>query len=409
MSKIDELIAKLCPNGVEYKKLGEVGEFIRGSGLQKKDITDYDNGFGAIHYGQIYTYYSIHTNKTKSFVASAHSKNLKKAKSGNLVIATTSENDTDVCKAVAWLGKKDIAVSSDACIYRHSLEPKYVAYFFQSEQFQLQKLGNITGTKVRRVSPSCMAKFLIPVPPLEIQREIVKVLDTFTKLEAELKAELEARRRQYHYYRDQLLNFEGRDDVQWMTLGEVCKIQNGYAFKSSLFKTNGLPILRISNIQNERIDTKNLVYFNEKDYKINLYQFEIKKGDIVIAMSGATTGTIAISNLDTKYYLNQRVGKFIPKDNLLNKFLYFILRTHVDYFYQISAGGGAQPNLSSEQIKKISIPVPSLEEQTRIVTTLDKFDALVNDLSSGLPAEIAARRKQYEYYRDRLLTFKEAQ
>ena len=221
MSKIDELIAKLCPNGVEYKKLGEVGEFIRGSGLQKKDITDYDNGFGAIHYGQIYTYYSIHTNKTKSFVASAHSKNLKKAKSGNLVIATTSENDTDVCKAVAWLGKKDIAVSSDACIYRHSLEPKYVAYFFQSEQFQLQKLGNITGTKVRRVSPSCMAKFLIPVPPLEIQREIVKVLDTFTKLEAELKAELEARRRQYHYYRDQLLNFEGRDDVQWMTLGEM--------------------------------------------------------------------------------------------------------------------------------------------------------------------------------------------
>ena len=220
MSKIDELIAKLCPNGVEYKKLGQLGEFIRGSGLQKKDITDFDNGFGAIHYGQIYTYYSIHTNKTKSFVASAHSKNLKKAKSGNLVIATTSENDTDVCKAVAWLGKKDIAVSSDACIYRHSLEPKYVAYFFQSEQFQLQKLGNITGTKVRRVSPSCMAKFLIPVPPLEIQREIVKVLDTFTKLEAELEAELEARRRQYHYYRDQLLNFEGRDDVQWMTLGK---------------------------------------------------------------------------------------------------------------------------------------------------------------------------------------------
>lgn len=279
---------------------------------------------------------------------------------------------------------------------------------FLNYALDITEIGHSGGSIPQLTVPN-IKKVCIPVPPLEIQREIVKVLDTFTKLEAELEAELEARRRQYHYYRDQLLNFEGRDDVQWMTLGEVCKIQNGYAFKSSLFKTNGLPILRISNIQNERIDTKNLVYFNEKDYKINLYQFEIKKGDIVIAMSGATTGKIAISNLDTKYYLNQRVGKFIPKDNLLNKFLYFILRTHVDYFYQISAGGGAQPNLSSEQIKKISIPVPSLEEQTRIVTTLDKFDALVNDLSSGLPAEIAARRKQYEYYRDRLLTFKEAQ
>ena len=208
MNRIDELMAKLCPDGVEYKTLGDMGEFIRGSGLQKKDLTDF--GVGAIHYGQIYTHYGIWTTETKSFVEPEFASRLRKAKSGDLVIATTSENDEDVCKAVAWVGEGDIAVSGDAYIYTHSLEPKYVAYFFQSEHFQLQKTRHITGAKVRRVSGKSMAKFLIPVPPLEVQQEIVAVLDRFTKLEAELEAELEARRKQYQYYRDVLLCFDER-------------------------------------------------------------------------------------------------------------------------------------------------------------------------------------------------------
>lgn len=391
MSKIDELIAKLCPNGVEYKKLGQLGEFIRGSGLQKKDITDFDNGFGAIHYGQIYTYYSIHTNKTKSFVASAHSKKLKKAKSGNLVIATTSENDTDVCKAVAWLGKKDIAVSSDACIYRHSLEPKYVAYFFQSEQFQLQKLGNITGTKVRRVSPSCMAKFLIPVPPLEIQREIVKVLDTFTKLEAELEAELEARRRQYHYYRDQLLNFEGRDDVQWMTLGEVTKMNTGQ---------------KPSNILEVATDFE---YINAGTSRSGYCVASNCEGDTVTTPSRGQGGIGYVGYQKKPFWLGPLCYKLQSLDNdiLINKYLFYVLQSKNELLLGLKKEGGV-PAVNKSDIIKLEIPVPPLEEQTRIVTILDKFDALVNDLSCGLPAEIAARRKQYAYYRDRLLTFKEA-
>jgi type I restriction enzyme S subunit len=201
MSRIDELIAELCPSGVEYKTLGDVGKFVRGNGLQKKDLADI--GVGAIHYGQVYTHYGIWATETKSFISPELAKRLRKAKNGDLVIATTSENDEDVCKAVAWLGKESIAISGDAYMYSHSLEPKYVAYFFQSEQFQSQKIRHITGTKVKRVSGDSMAKLLIPVPPIEVQREIVKVLDTFTKLEAEL----EARRRQYQYYRDRLLSF----------------------------------------------------------------------------------------------------------------------------------------------------------------------------------------------------------
>ena len=130
MNRIDKLIAQYCPEGVEFKTLGEIGTFVRGNGLQKKDFTD--NGVGCIHYGQIYTYYGTFVHQTKSFISESFAKKLRKAQTGNLVIATTSENDQDVCKAVAWLGKEDIAISGDAYIFRHSINPKYVSYFFQT-------------------------------------------------------------------------------------------------------------------------------------------------------------------------------------------------------------------------------------------------------------------------------------
>ncbi len=187
----------------------EVGKFIRGSGLQKKDFTD--TGVGCIHYGQVYTYYGIYADKTKSFVSEAFAKTARKASTGDIVIATTSENDEDVCKAVAWLGKEDIAVSSDACFYRHNLNAKYVSHYFQTEQFQKQKRKYITGIKVRRVNADDLAKILIPVPSLEDQERIVKILDdmnTATKsITVAIQREIALRKKQYEYYRDLLLTF----------------------------------------------------------------------------------------------------------------------------------------------------------------------------------------------------------
>ena len=185
MSRIDDLISELCPQGVEFMTLGDVGVFIRGNGLQKSDLTE--SGFCAIHYGQIHTHYTTWTTTTKSFTRDSLAKKLRKAQPGDLVIATTSEDDAAVAKAVAWIGSTEVAVSGDAYIYQHTLEPKYAAYFFQSESFQDQKKRHITGTKVRRISGESLAKIRIPVPPLEIQREIVKILDAFAELEAELE------------------------------------------------------------------------------------------------------------------------------------------------------------------------------------------------------------------------------
>lgn len=199
----------------DYLPMGkeEVGKFIRGGGLQKKDFTE--TGVGCIHYGQLYTHYGTYANETKTFVSEKFAKKARKAKTGDLVIATTSENDEDVCKAVAWLGEADVAVSSDACFYTHSLNPKYVAYFFQTESFQKQKRQYITGAKVRRVNADSLAKMLIPVPSPEKQATIVSILDKFDTLTNSisegLPREIELRQKQYEYYRDLLLNFPKKE------------------------------------------------------------------------------------------------------------------------------------------------------------------------------------------------------
>ena len=137
MSRIDDLIRDLCPDGVEHKTLGEVGEFIRGAGIKKSDFTK--QGYPCIHYGQIHTHYGISTAETISHIAPEQATRLRKAQPGDLVIATTSEDDDAVGKATAWLGTTPVAVGGDSYIFRHSMEPKYVSYFFSSAIFSRQK------------------------------------------------------------------------------------------------------------------------------------------------------------------------------------------------------------------------------------------------------------------------------
>lgn len=194
----------------KWMTLGEVGTFTRGNGLQKKDFTE--SGVPCIHYGQIYTYYGTSTEKTKSFCSPDLARKLRKAKYGDLVIATTSENVDDVCKSVVYLGKEEACVSSDAFIYSHNQNPKYIGYFFQTYFFQKQKLPYITGTKVMRISDKALSKIQIPIPPLAEQQRIVSILDKFEALVSDLTqglpAEIAASQERYEYYRDKLLRFE---------------------------------------------------------------------------------------------------------------------------------------------------------------------------------------------------------
>ncbi len=189
--------------------MGEIGTFIRGNGLQKKDFTE--SGIGCIHYGQIYTYYGTFASKTKSFVSPELAERLLKVNPGNLVIACTSENVEDVGKAVAWLGDDDIVTGGHSVVFRHSQNPKYIAYFFQTQMFFTQKKKYAYGAKVIDIKTEDLAKIKIPVPPMELQEKIVAVLDRFETLVNDLReglpAEIAAVREQYEYYRNRLLTF----------------------------------------------------------------------------------------------------------------------------------------------------------------------------------------------------------
>ena len=400
MSRIDDLIAEYCPDGVKHQTLGEIGEFIRGNGIQKRDFRD--SGFGCIHYGQIYTYYGLFADHTKSFIDPNLAEKRKKAYKGDLVIATTSENEEDVCKACAWLGEEPIAISVDAYIFRHHQNPKYISYCFQSELFQSQKKKYITGTKVLRVNGDAMAKIHVPVPPLPVQEEIVRILDSFSSLEAELEAELEARRKQYAYYRNELLTFER---VVTVCIQDICiRICSGGTPSSKRhdYYDGNVPWLRTQDIDFNVINQTSAT-ISDEGLRNSAAQW-IPANCVIVAMYGATAAKVAVNSIPLT--TNQACCNLqIDETKADVRYVFHWLSN--EYEHLKALGEGSQSNINAKKVKSYPISLPPLEEQRRIVSILDRFDKLTNDLSSGLPAEIEARRKQYEYYRDRLLSFDE--
>jgi len=188
-------------------------------------------------------------------------------------------------------------------------------------------------------------------------------------------------------------------------LAEICDFQNGFAFKSNTYQETGLPILRITNIQNQSLETNNLVYFDIKDYKENLERFKVFKNDLVIAMSGATTGKLGLNTTETVFYLNQRVGKFIPKKALHKIFLYYFLSTKVEESLRIAAGA-AQPNLSTEQINSFKIPLPPFSEQQHIVAFLDGVFATIANAKSNAEQNLKNAKEIFESYLQGVFEYK---
>lgn len=389
MSKLNDLIKELCPDGVEYKPLDSFATIVRGNGLQKKDFTE--DGVGCIHYGQIYTYYGTYAYETKSKVSVELAETLKKVETGDLVVAVTSENIEDVCKCVAWLGEETIVTGGHAAIIKHKQNSKYLAYYFQTEDFYKQKVKIVTGTKVMDIAPSKMGKIIIPIPPLPVQCEIVRILDNFTALISALTAELTAQRKRYSGFLNSLLSFEGRgaqDGVLWKKLGDAVGIKRGVrVVKAQLNEVGEYPVY-----QNSLTALGNYNYFNCNANKTFL-------------ITAGAAGEIGYSYVpfwaaDDCYYFE------CNDSGLMERYLYYALKTR-QYKLKRMVRNASVPRLGRYSIENLLIPVPSLEEQQRIVDILDRFDKLCNNLSEGLPAEIAARQKQYEYYRDKLLTFKE--
>jgi type I restriction enzyme S subunit len=380
MSKIDDLIAEYCPDGVERKPLGAIAKLYRGNGLQKKDFTD--KGIGCIHYGQIYTRYDTFTSQTISFVDKKLADKLLKVHPNDLIVTATSENLEDVCKAVAWLGGSDIVTGGYSIVVRHHQNAKYLSYYFQTLDFFQRKRAYVHGTKVMEIKKDDLAKIVVPVPPLPVQEEIVRILDSFSSLEAEL----EARRKQYAYYRNELLTFD-RERVQWLKLGEAAFINKGtYITKKQVIPGN-IPVI-LGGVEPA-------YWHSESNHD----------GEgIVISRSGANAGFASYWN-EPIFVSDGFVLDATPGIDM--RFLFHVLKKQQAKLHSMKRGSGV-PHINSKMLaNNVAIPVPPLEEQQHVVSILDRFDKLTNDLSSGLPAEIEARRKQYEYYRDRLLSFDE--
>jgi type I restriction enzyme, S subunit len=388
MSKLEELIEELCPVGVEYKKLGDVATITRGGNFQKKDYVE--NGIPCIHYGQIYTQYGLFVNETISFISEEKAKKQKMANTDDIIMAVTSENIDDVCKCVAWLGKGEIAVSGHTAIIQHSLNPKYLVYYFHSMMFYKQKTKLAHGTKVIEVTPNKLVNIIIPVPPLQVQSEIVRILDNFTeltaKLKAELKAELTARKKQYEYYRNEIMSLKhlhDRKTIIEISLGDIYDFQYG---KGNVIPTSGgdYPVYGSNGIVGTHSE------YNSEDSP-------------VIGHIGAYAGIVNWGYGKHFVTYNGVICK-LKNDSVDSRYAYYLLLLQ-DFGSQ--AKSSSQPFVSYDILNKPIVLIPGIEEQQRIVAVLDRFYTLCNDISTGLPAEIEARTKQYEYYRDKLLTFKQ--
>jgi type I restriction enzyme S subunit len=411
MSRIDELIAELCPRGVESKALGEVGAIMRGRRFVKADVVE--SGTPCIHYGELYTKYETWATKTFSHLRPEMASRLRFARPGDVIFVSAGETVEDIGKSVAWLGGEDVVVHDALYAFRSPLDPKYVAYFSQTDDFHSQIRQSISSSKVSAISPENLGRVRIPIPPIEIQRDIARILDGFTELEAELaaelEAELEARRRQYKYYRDALLGFAENPDMRWAALGEIGTFIRGRRFTKADYVDDGIDVIHYGEIYTH--------YSTSADKAISHVRPELspqlryaQPGDVIVTDVGETVedvgkpvawlgaGEVAIH--DHCYAFRHTMNpKFVSYCMQTARFSAekrkYVARTKVN-------------TLLMKGFAKICIPVPPPEEQARIVAILDKLDALVNDLSISLPAELAARRKQYEHYRDRLLTFREA-
>lgn len=390
MSRIAELVASLCPDGVPYLRMRDMTKRqpkTKNSVGKIKQLAE-ENEVGE----KIIAFTS---GKQNYKVLATHAT----VDGENIFINDGGAADAKYHNGKATYSDHVFVITSDS----ETIETKYIYYLLKNQENYINEYL-FQGSGLKNLKKNEFLDLKIPVPPLEVQREIVHILNSFTNLEAELEAEHEARKKQYGYYRDELLSEAGDTS---MNLSDVTDFQNGFAFKSSRFKNKGEAILRITNVLDGRVDTEKVVYFDTADYKEKLDRYKAFQGDVLIAMSGATTGKVGALESSEPYYVNQRVGRFLPNDNVINKrYLFHFLASKKEYLYSL-AGGGAQPNLSTESIKSIPINPPSITRQAEIARILDNLHTLATDISVGIPAEIAARRKQYEYYRNKLLTFEE--
>ena len=362
---------------VEWKPLGEVAKVNKGVQLNKTKLKE-EGKYPAYNGGKTYSGWTDDFNVEENTIIISQGG----ASAGFVNFVTTKFWANAHCYYII----PNLEIVNNRYLYQFL---KFQEKFFMNSQH---------GAGIPALATSKLNKHLIPVPPLSVQQEIVRILDKFTQLEAELEAELDCRKRQYEYYRDKLLSFNevggGRalifSDLQWKILGEVAELKRGRVISKEYLNENvgEYPVYSSQTVNNGEIG------------KIKTFDFEQEA--VTWTTDGANAGTVFYR--EGRFSITNVCGLITIKNiQILNyKYLYYWLS--IEAKKHVYSGMG-HPKLMSNQMEKIQIPIPPIEEQERIAGILDKFDTLVNSISEGLPREIELRRKQYEYYREKLLSF----
>ena len=359
MSKLEELLKKHCPDGVEYKNFDEVVSIL--DNLRKpvsKDKRIKGN----------YPYYGA--NGIQDYVDNYlfDGTFILMGEDGSVI----NKNNSPVLN---WASGKIWVNNHAHVLFNEDINIlRFVFYYLQT----IDVSSIVRGTPPK-INQQNLRNIVVPFPPIEVQEEIVRILDEFTekttKLQDLLHRETVLRKKQYEYYRDKLLTFS--DEVEYKFLGEVCNVQSGgtpLKTKVEYWENGNIKWLGSGVCENQKTVNEITNYISELGLEKSSAKL-MKKDTTLIALVGATIGKVA----------------FLPFEAAIF----------------ISFGNGKLTMANLSFVRNLKIPVPPLEEQERIVNILDKFDALCNDITKGLPAEIELRKKQYEYYRDKLLTFKE--
>lgn len=394
MSNLEELIERLCPDGVEYKRLGDIGRI----SMCKRVLKSQTNSVSGVPFYKIGTFGKEADSYISEELFLDYKSRYPYPKKGDVLISASGT----IGRTVIFDGKPSYFQDSNIIWVANNeefLTNKFLYYIYQTNPWKVADGGTI-----QRLYNSDLEKIKLPVPPLEVQREIVRILDNFTFLTAELAAELAARQKQYEYYRDLLLTFKPNEStilnertnelelsgaIRWMKLGDTCVLKAGKAISATEIS---------QNVNDDYI----YPCYGGNGLRGYVKNYNQDGEHPIVGRQGALCGNVCYAC--NKFYATEHAVVVSPSALYNEKFLYYLLDFARLEQYKTA---GAQPGLSVARLEKVVLPIPPLEVQQRIVDILDRFDTLCNDITSGLPAEIEMRQKQYEYYRDKLLTFKE--
>ena len=388
MSRLQELIWELCPDGVEYKRIVDVSRVGRGVRVVRKELSDTE-GYPVFQNSLTPLGYYTSFNRTQNTV---------------YIISAGAAGDIGFCDVDFW--------AADDCLFieeNDSLDQRFLYHVLMSQQNMLY--SRVRKASVPRLSRTVIEGLEVPVPPLEVQREIVRVLDNFTLLRQELSAELSARRKQYEYYRNQMLQFDS--GTKRIALGDLFDFRNGLS-KGKEFFGKGTPFIRYTDVYNNRSLRKKDITALVECTSDEIEKLRVSRGDVLFTRTSETAedvgwSSVMLDDIGDCVFNGFTIRATPTTDKLLPEYCAFCFATDDfrDYVTR-NCAFTTRASLTGKTIADYKLAVPPIPVQQKIASFLENFEAICTDLNIGLPAEIEVRQKQYEFYRDQLLTFTES-